>query len=167
MACRAKSYHVFCDRAVCISGLGIAVSHDCGNPTGYLVYVPQFCLVIICLSCQVDSNELIRCLYVDVIAAATAGAIGNIYKQNRINPPPARGMEVSDEEKKQGGKNILRGAFLAFMATFSGCLLIYTAPDALAAQFNRVLPLWFYEGQTILLAIGSTMMNLIFTSLFR
>jgi hypothetical protein len=106
---------------------------------------------------------VIPCYY----AAATAGAVGNIYKQNRINPPPARGMEVSDEEKKQGGKNILRGAFLAFMATFSGCLLLYTAPDAIAAQFNRVLPLWFYEGQTILLAIGSCMMNLIFTSLFR
>lgn len=102
-----------------------------------------------------------------VIWSATAGAIANIYKQNRITPAPARGMEVSDEEKKQGGKNILRGAFLAFMATFSGCLLLYTAPDAIAAQFNKVLPLWFYEGQTILLALGSTMMNLIFTSLFR
>lgn len=102
-----------------------------------------------------------------VIWSATAGAIANIYKQNRITPAPARGMEVSDEEKKQGGKNILRGAFLAFMATFSGCLLLYTAPDAIAAQFNKVLPLWFYEGQTILLAVGSTMMNFIFTSLFR
>lgn len=102
-----------------------------------------------------------------LFAAATAGAIANIYKQNRINPPPARGMEVSDEEKKQGGKNILRGGFLAFMATFGGCLLFYTAPDAIAAQFNRVLPLWFYEGQTILLSIGSCLMNFIFTSLFR
>lgn len=102
-----------------------------------------------------------------IIWSATAGAVANIYKQNRITPAPARGMEVSDEEKKQGGKNILRGAFLAFMATFSGCLLLYTAPDAIAAQFNKVLPLWFYEGQTILLALGSTMMNLIFTSLFR
>ena len=102
-----------------------------------------------------------------VIWSATAGAVGNIYKQNRISPPPARGTEISDEEKKQGGKNILRGAFLAFMATFSGCLMFYTAPDALAAQLNMVLPLWFYEGQTILLTLGSTMMNLIFTSLFR
>lgn len=102
-----------------------------------------------------------------VLAAATAGAIANIYKQNRINPPPVRGAEVSDEEKKQGGRNILRGAFLAFMATFSGCLLLYTAPDAIAAQLNTVLPLWFYEGQTILLTLGSTFMNLIFTSLFR
>ncbi len=106
---------------------------------------------------------MILCYY----AAATAGAVGNIYKQNRINPPPARGMEVSDEEKKQGGKNILRGAFLAFMATFSGCLLLYTAPDAMAAQLNRVRPMWLYEGKNILLAIGSCMMNLIFTSLFR
>ena len=102
-----------------------------------------------------------------VIWSATAGAVGNIFKQNRISPPPARGMEISDEEKKQGGKNILRGAFLAFMATFSGCLLFYTAPDALAAQFNRVLPLWFYEGQTILLTLGTTLMNLLFTSIYR
>ena len=102
-----------------------------------------------------------------VIWSATAGAVGNIYKQNRISPPPVRGMEVSDEEKKQGGKNIMRGAFLAFMATFSGCLLFYTAPDALAAQLNRVLPIWFYEGQTVLLTLGTTLMNLLFTSIYR
>mmetsp|Transcript_3798 Transcript_3798/g.10852 ORF Transcript_3798/g.10852 Transcript_3798/m.10852 type:complete len:259 (-) Transcript_3798:732-1508(-) len=102
-----------------------------------------------------------------VIWSATAGAVGNIYKQNRISPPPVRGMEVSDEEKKQGGKNIMRGAFLAFMATFSGCLLFYTAPDAIAAQVNRVLPIWFYEGQTVLLTLGTTLMNLLFTSIYR
>lgn len=93
--------------------------------------------------------------------------MANVYKQNRINPPPARGLEMSDEEKKQGGKNILRGCFLAFMATFAGCFLFYTAPDAVAAQLNRVLPLWFYEGQTMLLAIGSCLMNLAFTALYR
>jgi len=90
-----------------------------------------------------------------------------VYKQNRINPPPARGMEMSDEEKKQGGKNILRGAFMAFLATFAGCVLFYTAPDAVASQFNRVLPMWFYEGQSMLLAIGSCLVNWVFTAAFR
>ena len=90
-----------------------------------------------------------------------------MYKQNRINPPPARGLEMSDEEKKQGGKNIMRGAFLAFLATFIGCFALYTAPDAIAAAMNRVLPLWFYEGQSMLLAIGSSLFNWTFTSVFR
>lgn len=76
-------------------------------------------------------------------------------------------MEMSDEEKKQGGKNILRGAFLAFLATFVGCFLFYTAPDAIAAQFNRVLPFWFYEGQSMMLAIGACLTNYVFTALFR
>jgi hypothetical protein len=93
--------------------------------------------------------------------------VGNIYKQNRINPPPSRGLELSDAEKKQGGKNILRGAFLAVLATFGGCLLLYTAPDALAAQFDRVLPFWFYEGQSMLLAIGSCTFNWAFTAVYR
>lgn len=100
-------------------------------------------------------------------AASIVGAVGNIYKQNRINPPPARGLELSDEEKKQGGKNILRGAFLAVLATFAGCMAFYTLPDALAAQFDRVLPFSFYEGQTMLLAIGSCTFNWLFTALYR
>lgn len=29
------------------------------------------------------------------------GGVTDIMKQNRINPPPDRGMEMSDEEKKQ------------------------------------------------------------------
>jgi hypothetical protein len=102
-----------------------------------------------------------------VVWSAIAGAVANIFKQNRINPPPARGMEMSEEERKQGGKNIMRGAFLAFLATFVGCFLFYTAPDAIAAAFNRVLPLWFYEGQSMLLAIGSCTMNFLFAALFR
>jgi DNA polymerase delta subunit 1 len=100
-------------------------------------------------------------------AASIVGAVGNVYKQNRINPPPARGLELSDAEKKQGGKNILRGCFLAVLGTFAGCLLFYTAPDAVAAQLNRVMPFWFYEGQSMLLAIGSCLCNLAFTALFR
>ncbi len=41
----------------------------------------------------------------------------------------------------------MRGFFLAFLATFSGCFFFYTLPDAIAAQLGRVLPFWFYEGQ--------------------
>lgn len=46
-----------------------------------------------------------------------------------------------------GGKNIMRGCFLAFLATFCGCFFLYTLPDAIAAQLGRVMPFWFYEGQ--------------------
>jgi hypothetical protein len=46
-----------------------------------------------------------------------------------------------------GAKNIMRGFFLAFLATFAGCFLFYTLPDAVAAQLGRVMPIWFYEGQ--------------------
>lgn len=80
-------------------------------------------------------------------AAAVAGAVVNVMKQNVINPPPVRGQEMSDDEKKQGANNILRGCFLAFLATFAGCAALYTVPDAVAAQLGRVMPLWFYEGQ--------------------
>lgn len=63
-----------------------------------------------------------------------------------------------------GGKNILRGFFLAFLATFTGCIFFYTLPDAIAAALGRVMPFWFYEGQTMLLAIGSCTMNWLFTA---
>lgn len=46
-----------------------------------------------------------------------------------------------------GTKNILRGFFLAFLATFCGCFFFYTLPDAVAAAAGRVMPAWFYEGQ--------------------
>lgn len=48
---------------------------------------------------------------------------------------------------RAGSKNILRGFFLAFLATFCGCFFFYTLPDAVAAQLGRVMPIWFYEGQ--------------------
>ena len=41
----------------------------------------------------------------------------------------------------------MRGFFLAFLATFGGCLCFYTLPDAIAAALGRVMPYWFYEGQ--------------------
>ena len=49
-----------------------------------------------------------------------------------------------------GAKNIMRGFFLAFLATFCGCFCFYTLPDAIAAQLGRVMPIWFYEGQVSL-----------------
>lgn len=102
-----------------------------------------------------------------VIWSAVIGAIGNIVKQNRLVPPPKNAEVASDDEKKQSGKNVIRGFFLAFLGTFSGCILFYSAPDAIAEQMGRVLPLWFYEGQNILLALGSASMNYLFTALTR
>ncbi|EFN52222.1 hypothetical protein CHLNCDRAFT_139072 [Chlorella variabilis] len=105
-----------------------------------------------------------------VIWSAIAGAVGNIIKQNRLYPVPKGGPDSPPDEKKQGGKNIMRGFLLAFMATFSGCLLFYTLPDAIAASMGRVMPAAFYEGQalqTMLLAIGSCILNWLFTAFTR
>ena len=44
-------------------------------------------------------------------------------------------------------KNGLRGALLAFMATFAGVFLFFTFPDWLASTVGRVLPFWFYENE--------------------
>lgn len=98
-----------------------------------------------------------------VICAAVIGAVGNIIKQNRLFPVPKGGPDSPPDEKKQGGKNIMRGFFLAFLATFCGCFCFYTMPDAIAAQLGRVLPFWFYEGQSMVLAIGTCTMNWLFT----
>jgi DNA polymerase delta subunit 1 len=98
-----------------------------------------------------------------VVWSAIAGAAANVVKQNRVNPvPPA-----AEGEKRGGGGNILRGAFLAVLATFAGCMLFYTLPDALAATYNRVLPFWFYESQSTLLAVGSCLCNWLFSAFFR
>lgn len=44
-------------------------------------------------------------------------------------------------------KNVLRGALLAFMATFLGVFLFFTLPDWVAATAGRALPFWFYESE--------------------
>ncbi len=46
-----------------------------------------------------------------------------------------------------GLKNIVRGCLLAVMATFAGCFLLYTFPDAIASQLGKQLPYMFYERQ--------------------
>ena len=46
-----------------------------------------------------------------------------------------------------GLKNIVRGCLLAVMATFAGCFLLYTFPDAVASQLGKELPYMFYERQ--------------------
>lgn len=46
-----------------------------------------------------------------------------------------------------GIKNIARGVGLAVFATFVGCALAFTVPDAIAAQFSKTLPYWFYESE--------------------
>ncbi|KAI7841013.1 hypothetical protein COHA_005241 [Chlorella ohadii] len=102
-----------------------------------------------------------------VIWSAIAGAVGNIIKQNRLYPVPKGGPDSPPDEKKQGSKNILRGFFLAFLATFCGCFFFYTLPDAVAAQLGRIMPIWFYEGQSMLLAIGTCTMNWLFTGFTR
>ena len=102
------------------------------------------------------------------------GAVFNSYKLNQIFPTST---SASEEEKKKGGgasllfskrcsgsssylalsfgshssaaglKNIVRGCLLAVMATFAGCFLLYTLPDAVASQLGKQLPYMFYERQ--------------------
>lgn len=101
-----------------------------------------------------------------VIAASMIGAIANIYKQNMIFPPPS-GPGGSEDEKKQGFRNILRGVMLAFMATFVGCFVAYTLPDMVAATAQRVLPYWFYEYETLILAVGTCIAQFNMSAFFR
>lgn len=101
-----------------------------------------------------------------VIASSMIASIANIYKQNMIYPPPA-GPGASEDEKKQGFRNILRGTILAFMATFLGCFVAYTLPDMVAATVNRVLPYWFYEYETTILTVGTCISQLIMSAFFR
>jgi hypothetical protein len=61
----------------------------------------------------------------------------------------------------------MRGFLLAFMATFAGCILFYTLPDAIASALGRVLPVAFYEGQSMLLALGACTCNWLFTAFTR
>ena len=43
-------------------------------------------------------------------------------------------------------KNLARAALLTCMATFLGCFLLFTLPDAAATMLTgRPLPVWFYQ----------------------
>ncbi|KAK9810151.1 hypothetical protein WJX72_005684 [[Myrmecia] bisecta] len=98
-----------------------------------------------------------------VITSAVVGLCGQVWKQNQIYPSGT----PSAVEKKQGVKNIARAMLLAFLATFGGCALFYTIPDAIAAALNKTMPFWFYESQKTLLALGSCSANWIMTSFYR
>lgn len=60
-----------------------------------------------------------------------------------------------------------RGLLLAVVATFGGCALFYSLPDALASAVGRSLPYWFYESEKLLLALGSAVANWVVTAFFR
>eukprot|EP00891_Asterochloris_glomerata_P002534 jgi/Astpho2/2534/Aster-04248 len=86
------------------------------------------------------------------VASSLMGAVFNSYKLNQIFPTSS---SASEEEKKKGLKNIVRGCLLAVMATFAGCFLLYTFPDAIASQLGKQLPYMFYERQLALWSINS------------
>ena len=45
-------------------------------------------------------------------------------------------------------KNFLRGALLAFFATFLGVFLFFTFPDMVTGTLlRRPMPFWFYENE--------------------
>ena len=81
--------------------------------------------------------------------------------------PPGSGAEVTDAQKSRGAKNVGRGLLLAVGATFGGCALLYSFPDALATAVGRSLPYWFYESEKLMLTIGSALVNWVVTAFFR
>eukprot|EP01023_Acetabularia_acetabulum_P063576 TRINITY_DN79_c0_g1_i1.p1 TRINITY_DN79_c0_g1~~TRINITY_DN79_c0_g1_i1.p1 ORF type:complete len:286 (+),score=26.65 TRINITY_DN79_c0_g1_i1:75-860(+) len=101
-----------------------------------------------------------------VIASALASGVLNVLKQNEIFPL-ATSTDASEKQKKQGGKNVLRGILLAVTATLSGMFLCYSLPDYIASFMGKVMPYEFYQSQPIFLAMGTTVFNFVMTSFFR
>eukprot|EP01026_Neomeris_dumetosa_P036629 TRINITY_DN2959_c1_g3_i3.p3 TRINITY_DN2959_c1_g3~~TRINITY_DN2959_c1_g3_i3.p3 ORF type:complete len:129 (+),score=13.86 TRINITY_DN2959_c1_g3_i3:89-475(+) len=101
-----------------------------------------------------------------VIASALAAGVMNVLKQNQLFPLPTS-LDASDKEKKQGGKNVLRGIMLAVGATLLGMFLCYSLPDYVSAWVGKVMPYEFYQSQPILLTLGTTVANFVMTSFFR
>eukprot|EP01025_Chloroclados_australasicus_P028144 TRINITY_DN2794_c0_g2_i2.p1 TRINITY_DN2794_c0_g2~~TRINITY_DN2794_c0_g2_i2.p1 ORF type:complete len:280 (+),score=14.44 TRINITY_DN2794_c0_g2_i2:59-841(+) len=101
-----------------------------------------------------------------VIASALAAGVMNVMKQNQLFPL-ATSVDATDEEKKQGGKNVLRGILLAVTASLFGMFLCYSLPDYISAWMGYVMPYEFYQSQSILLTIGTTISNFLMTSFFR
>ena len=50
-----------------------------------------------------------------------------------------------------GTSNLIRGICLALGATFLGCALTFTIPDAIANALNVAMPVWFYESEVSLM----------------
>lgn len=103
-------------------------------------------------------------LTLPIVYGAMGGAVGQLLKQNEINPPPPPGAEAG---AGGGMKNVLRGFFLAFLATSLGCLFTFTIPDGIASATGRVLPFWFYQNQNTLLTLGTTVLNFLSVAFFR
>lgn len=108
-----------------------------------------------------------------VLYSACIAGLLNILKQNVLRPPedgaPGSGSSSSSggSSSNQGLWNVLRGFFLAGLATFGGCLLAYTLPDAVLTLLQAPKPQWFVGGQTINLAIGAAVANHIMTKYYR
>ncbi|DBA99510.1 hypothetical protein WJX82_000233 [Trebouxia sp. C0006] len=101
-----------------------------------------------------------------VVASAVVGGVGNVWKLNQVFPT-STSSTASEDEKKKGLKNILRGCLLAFLATFAGCFLFFTLPDLIASKLNKQLPYWFYANEKVLLCVGTTLCNFLMTAFFR
>lgn len=84
-----------------------------------------------------------------------------------VRPPAQTPAPCGSKLRTAGGKNIIRAAFLAFLATFAGCYLFYTLPDLVASLAGKVLPPVFYESQHQLLAVGTCLFNWVITAFYR
>ena len=101
-----------------------------------------------------------------VVSSAVVGTIANILKLNKIFPPSSS-EDASPAARSRGAKNVGRAMLLSVMATFVGCFLVFTLPDAVAGVVGLTLPPAFYEGEKLLLAVGSAAANWAMTAFYR
>jgi len=90
-----------------------------------------------------------------------------VGKLNAIFPPGTPDEDMSTSQRLQGAKNVGRALFLAALATFGGCALLFTLPDAAASALGRSLPVWYYEAEKLVLTVGSAAANWVVTAYYR
>lgn len=118
------------------------------------------CLVLTAYGFQSPSiSKVVGCLLL--------GVVGNVMKQNAINPPPKDASMATEEERGRAGRNFVRGGLLAVLATMGGVLLC-TAPEYLSQTFNFRLPAPLNDSgfQVSLKVAGSAICNWIMTSFY-
>lgn len=100
-----------------------------------------------------------------LIASTIVAVVANAYKQNQIFPPPSSSTATN---KNQTFKNLLRAALLTVITTFLGCWLFFTLPDIMCNLLTKSpLPVWFYQKETIILCLGTTLCNFLCSAFLR
>lgn len=96
------------------------------------------------------------------------GIVGNVLKQNAINPPPTDPEMATDEEAGRSSRNFVRGFLMGVFATFAGTLL-FSLPEVLLQYLpGTVLPVIPGVPNIIVSAkiLGSALFNWVITSFY-